>query len=78
MKWSGKKTLENGKSQNSTEAHFPGGPVVENLPASAGDIGSTPGLGDSTCCRINISQYTSNCLVRYFIKAASDNVSLPH
>ena len=26
---------------------FPGGAVVENLPANAGDTGSTPGLGRS-------------------------------
>ena len=26
---------------------FPGGPVVESLPASAGDMGSIPGLGGS-------------------------------
>ena len=26
---------------------FPGGAVVENLPASAGDTGSNPGLGRS-------------------------------
>ena len=26
---------------------FPGGAVVENLPASAGDTGSSPGLGRS-------------------------------
>ena len=24
---------------------FPGGPVVENLPANAGDMSSIPGLG---------------------------------
>ena len=24
---------------------FPGGAVVENLPANAGDMGSSPGLG---------------------------------
>ena len=24
---------------------FPGGPVVKNLPADAGDVGSVPGLG---------------------------------
>ena len=37
---------------------FPGGPVVKNLPANAGDTGSIPGLGrfhshggtKSTCC----------------------------
>ena len=26
---------------------FPGGAVVENLPANAGDMGSSPGLGRS-------------------------------
>ena len=26
---------------------FPGGAVVENLPANAGDAGSSPGLGRS-------------------------------
>ena len=26
---------------------FPGGAVVKNLPASAGDLGSSPGLGRS-------------------------------
>ena len=26
---------------------FPGGAVVENLPANAGDTGSSPGLGRS-------------------------------
>ena len=26
---------------------FPGGEVVENLPANAGDMGSSPGLGRS-------------------------------
>ena len=26
---------------------FPGGAVVENLPANAGDMGSSPGLGIS-------------------------------
>ena len=26
---------------------FPGGAVVKNLPASAGDMGSSPGLGRS-------------------------------
>ena len=26
---------------------FPGGTVVENLPANAGDTGSSPGLGGS-------------------------------
>ena len=26
---------------------FPGGPVVKNPPANAGDMGSIPGLGES-------------------------------
>ena len=30
-----------------TEQGFPGGAVVENLPANAGDTGSSPGLGRS-------------------------------
>ena len=31
---------------------FPGGTVVKNLPANAGDMGSSPGRGRSpTCCR---------------------------
>ena len=32
---------------------FPGGAVVENLPANAGDMGSSPGLGGSHMPRIN-------------------------
>ena len=32
---------------------FPGGAVVENLPASAGDRGSIPGLGRSYMLRSN-------------------------
>ena len=30
---------------------FPGGAVVENLPANAGDTGSSPGLGRSHVLR---------------------------
>ena len=30
---------------STARAHFPGGSVVKNLPASAGDVGSVPGLG---------------------------------
>ena len=29
---------------------FPGGPVAENLPANAGEAGSTPIWEDPTCC----------------------------
>ena len=32
---------------------FPGGAVVENLPAKAGDTGSSPGLGRSHMPRSN-------------------------
>ena len=32
---------------------FPGGAVVENLPATAGDTGSSPGLGRSHMPRSN-------------------------
>ena len=32
---------------------FPGGAVVENLPANAGDTGSSPGLGGSHMMRSN-------------------------
>ena len=32
---------------------FPGGAVVENLPADAGDTGSSPGLGRSHMPRSN-------------------------
>ena len=32
---------------------FPGGAVVENLPANAGDTGSSPGLGRSHIPRSN-------------------------
>ena len=32
---------------------FPGGAVVENLPANAGDRGSSPGLGGSHMPRSN-------------------------
>ena len=34
-------------SKDTTKRGFPGGAVVENLPASAGDTGSSPGLGRS-------------------------------
>ena len=33
--------------QNKVNRGFPGGAVVENLPANAGDTGSSPGLGRS-------------------------------
>ena len=36
-----------------TTGGFPGGSVVENLPANAGDTGSSPGLGRSHMPRSN-------------------------
>ena len=39
--------------QKPTKAGFPGGAVVENLPANAGDTGSSPGLGRSHMPRSN-------------------------
>ena len=33
--------------QNPRKGDFPGGAVVKNLPANAGDTGSSPGLGRS-------------------------------
>ena len=39
--------------KNSTCKGFPGGAVVESLPASAGDTGSSPGLGRSHMPRSN-------------------------
>ena len=47
------------ESENSSELQnvgvlgFPGGAVVENLPANAGDTGSSPGLGRSHMPRSN-------------------------
>ena len=35
---------------------FPGGAVVENLPANAGDTGSSPGLGRSHVPRSNYAR----------------------
>ena len=36
-----------------TVSGFPGGAVVKNLPANAGDTGSSPGLGGSHMPRSN-------------------------
>ena len=44
----GFKVRELGKDNISSKLWgFPGGAVVENLPANAGDTGSSPGLGRS-------------------------------
>ena len=42
-----------GDKKCSGEAGFPGGTVVGNLPANAGDTGSSPGLGRSHMPRSN-------------------------
>ena len=39
--------------KKSSNMGFPGGAVVENLPANAGDTGSSPGLGRSHMPRSN-------------------------
>ena len=39
--------------KSTTLQGFPGGAVVENLPANAGDTGSSPGLGRSHMPRSN-------------------------
>ena len=45
------------RSRNYKDKHnlwgFPGGTVVESLPADAGDTGSSPGLGGSHMPRSN-------------------------
>ena len=43
----------NTRDQESQPGGFPGGAVVENLPANAGDTGSSPGLGRSRMPRSN-------------------------
>ena len=40
-------------NKSRTNMGFPGGAVVENLPANAGDTGSSPGLGRSHMPRSN-------------------------
>ena len=45
--------LRRGQSLRKRRQGFPGGAVVENLPASAGDTGSSPGLGRSHMPRSN-------------------------
>ena len=47
------KTKQKTKNQKPNKQGFPGGAVVENLPANAGDTGSSPGLGRSHMPRSN-------------------------
>ena len=44
---------EEAKKKPKTVRDFPGGTVVKNPPASAGDMGSIPGLGRSHMLRSN-------------------------
>ena len=41
------------KALKEKKSGFPSGAVVKNLPANAGDTGSSPGLGRSHIPRIN-------------------------
>ena len=41
------------REQKLSHAGFPGGAVVKNPPANAGDMGSSPGLGRSHMPRSN-------------------------
>ena len=47
---------------------FPGGAVVENLPANAGDTGSSPGLGRSRKLR-SMAKITPNLVSNSFWKS---------
>ena len=50
----GQLKVDNEKSYNKdSNIGFPGGAVVKNLPANAGDTGSSPGLGRSHMPRSN-------------------------
>ena len=51
--WRFLKKTENRTTIRSNDLGFPGGAVVENLPANAGDMGSSPGLGRSHMSRSN-------------------------
>ena len=46
-------TMKTNKEFKNNMWGFPGGAVVENLPANAGDTGSSPGLGRSHMPRSN-------------------------
>ena len=54
--WTDWLTMIMGKADDFLKSYnegFPGGAVVENLPANAGDTGSSPGLGRSHMPRSN-------------------------
>ena len=46
-------TLQSGSFSKVSEGAFPGGAVVKNSPANAGDTGSSPGPGRSHMLRSN-------------------------
>ena len=48
--------LESDLDLKSMQEGFPGGAVVESLPANAGDAGSSPGLGGSRVARSNLAR----------------------
>ena len=48
-----KQLMQLNSKKNQKTPGFPGGAVVENLPANAGDMGSSPGLGGSHMPRSN-------------------------
>ena len=49
------------RARNLTHTGFPGGPAAKNPPASAGDVGSVPGLGRSPG-EGNVSPLQCSCL----------------
>ena len=53
MKWFVEHTYKFFSLKKYNIGGFPGGAVVENLPANAGDTGSSPGLGRSHMPRSN-------------------------
>ena len=48
-----RKRKEGSQNHRSANRDFPGGPVVKNPPANAGDMGSSPGRGRSDMPRGN-------------------------
>ena len=59
------KVNERKKSKTATKG-FPGGSVVENPPANAGDTGSSPGLGRSHMPRSNWAHEPQLLSLRYW------------
>ena len=51
-------------NQKKTLGGFPGGTVVENLPANAGDTGSSPGLGRSNMPQSNYAREPQSLSLR--------------